>query len=749
MKKNTVLYTSLFALGSMLIGCSTSQDEKNIDYTQYVNPFIGAADNGHTFPGACRPFGMIQTSPVTGAVGWRYCSEYVYEDSIIWGFTQTHLNGTGCMDLGDVLVMPVTGKRQRQWNEYRSGFSKETEKATPGYYSVTLDEPDVTAELTATTHTALHRYTFHKADSASLLIDLQHGPAWRDEQYHSQVSFCETNWENDSTLTGHVINKVWVNQVYYFAMKFNRPVIASSELPMAATEKGKRIIATFDMKPEDQLLMKVALSTTGVEGAKANLTAELNGWDFEGVRQAAKNEWNSYLSRIDVEGTTDEKTNFYTSFYHALIQPNEISDIDGKYRNAKDEIVQATGDKFYSTFSTWDTYRAAHPFYTLMVPERVDGFVNSLVDQCETIGYLPIWGLWGGETFTMIANHSVPIIAEAYAKGFRGFDAERAFNAIKQTQTVSHPLKSNWENYTKYGYFPTDLTEAESVSSTLESVYDDYAAADMAKRMGKEEEAAYFAKRADYYKNLFDPSTKFMRPKKADGTWKSPFNPSQVGHSESIGGDYTEGNAWQYTWHVQHDVPGLIALFGGEEAFLQKLDSVFTVKLETTQADVTGLIGQYAHGNEPSHHVAYLYTLAGRPERTQELIRQIFDTQYLPKPNGLCGNDDCGQMSAWYIFSAMGFYPVCPGTDQYVLGAPYLPYIKVTLENGKTFEVVAEKISDKNRYVKSVRLNGKPYTKGYITQDDIMNGGTLTFEMTSKPNKKRVFEGEDRPYSLN
>ena len=729
MKKNTVLYTSLFALGSMLIGCSTSQDEKNIDYTQYVNPFIGAADNGHTFPGACRPFGMIQTSPVTGAVGWRYCSEYVYEDSIIWGFTQTHLNGTGCMDLGDVLVMPVTGKRQRQWNEYRSGFSKETEKATPGYYSVTLDEPDVTAELTATTHTALHRYTFHKADSASLLIDLQHGPAWRDEQYHSQVSFCETNWENDSTLTGHVINKVWVNQVYYFAMKFNRPVIASSELPMAATEKGKRIIATFDMKPEDQLLMKVALSTTGVEGAKANLTAELNGWDFEGVKQAAKNEWNSYLSRIDVEGTTDEKTNFYTSFYHALIQPNEISDIDGKYRNAKDEIVQATGDKFYSTFSTWDTYRAAHPFYTLMVPERVDGFVNSLVDQCETIGYLPIWGLWGGETFTMIANHSVPIIAEAYAKGFRGFDAERAFNAIKQTQTVSHPLKSNWENYTKYGYFPTDLTEAESVSSTLESVYDDYAAADMAKRMGKEEEAAYFAKRADYYKNLFDPSTKFMRPKKADGTWKSPFNPSQVGHSESIGGDYTEGNAWQYTWHVQHNVPGLIALFGGEEAFLQKLDSVFTVKLETTQADVTGLIGQYAHGNEPSHHVAYLYTLAGRPERTQELIRQIFDTQYLPKPNGLCGNDDCGQMSAWYMFSAMGFYPVNPVSGEYVFGAPQFPKFTLHLADGKTFTILAEGLSEEHKYIDSITLNGKPYTKNYITHEDILKGGTLVYKM--------------------
>ncbi|MEJ8761843.1 GH92 family glycosyl hydrolase [Phocaeicola sp. HCN-40430] len=728
MKKYTSLFCTL-ALGATMFSCSSEQTPQAIDYTQYVNTFIGAADNGHTFPGACRPFGMIQTSPVTGAIGWRYCSEYVYEDSLIWGFTQTHLNGTGCMDLGDILVMPVTGNRQRNWDGYRSPFSKKSESATPGYYTVTLDQPGVTAELTATTHTALHRYTYHKADSASVLIDLQHGPAWNEKQYHSQVSICETNWENDSTLTGHVINKVWVDQVYYFVMQFNRPVISTVNLPMAETEKGQRIVATFDMKPEDQLMMKVALSTTGVEGAKANMAAEVAGWDFEGVRQAAKDEWNSYLSRIEVEGTQDEKTNFYTSFYHALIQPNEISDVDGKYRNAHDEVVSATGGKFYSTFSAWDTYRAAHPFYTLMVPERVDGLVNSLVDQAETIGYLPIWGLWGGETFCMIANHSVSIIAEAYAKGFRGFDAERAFNAIKRTQTISHPLKSNWETYTKYGYFPTDLTEAESVSSTLESVYDDYAAADMAKRMGKEEDAAYFAKRADYYKNLFDPSTKFMRPKKADGTWKSPFNPSQVGHSESVGGDYTEGNAWQYTWHVQHDVPGLIALFGGEEAFLNKLDSVFTVKLETTQADVTGLIGQYAHGNEPSHHVTYLYTLAGRPERTQELVRQIFDTQYLPKPNGLCGNDDCGQMSAWYMFSAMGFYPVNPVSGEYVFGAPQLPKFTLHLADGKTFTIIAEGLSKEHMYVDSITLNGKPYTKNYITHEDIMKGGTLVYKM--------------------
>ena len=732
MKKLSVfLYT--LALGSAFYSCSTAkQDTPQTDYTQYVDPFIGAADNGHTFPGACRPFGMIQTSPVTGAVGWRYCSEYMYADSIIWGFTQTHLNGTGCMDLGDILVMPFTGERHRTWDAYRSSFSKTSENATPGYYTVTLDQAKVKAELTATTHAALHRYTYEQTDSASILIDLQHGPAWNEKQYHSQVNSCEVNWENDSTLTGHVNNKVWVDQDYYFVMQFSRPVINHFELPMAETEKGKRLVASFNIQPGEEVLMKVALSTTGVEGAKANMAAEVPGWDFEGIRTAAKADWNSYLSRIEVEGTDEEKTNFYTSFYHALIQPNEISDVDGRYRNAADSIVNATGGKFYSTFSLWDTYRAAHPFYTLMVPERVDGFINSLVDQAEVQGYLPIWGLWGKENFCMVANHGVSVVAEAYAKGFRGFDAERAFNAIKQTQTVSHPLKSNWENYMKYGYFPTDLTEAESVSSTLESVYDDYAAADMAKRMGKTEDAAYFARRADFYKNLFDSSTQFMRPKKSDGTWKSPFNPSQIGHAESVGGDYTEGNAWQYTWHVQHDVPGLIALFGGEEPFLNKLDSLFTLKLETTQADVTGLIGQYAHGNEPSHHVTYLYALAGRPERTQELIREIFDTQYSPKPNGLCGNDDCGQMSAWYMFSAMGFYPVNPVSGEYVFGAPQLPEFVLHLADGKTFTIKAEGLSEANKYVKSITLNGEPYTKNFISHADIVKGGTLVYQMTDK-----------------
>ena len=727
--KKTILLGSL-VLAGLFASCSAPTDNAaQTDYTQYVDVFIGAADNGHTFPGATTPFGMIQTSPVTGAVGWRYCSEYMNADSIIWGFTQTHLSGTGCMDLGDVLVMPATGERTRAWDGYRSRFSKENESATPGYYSVILDEPGVKAELTASPRVALHRYTYNKAETPSVFIDLQHGPTWNEQQYHSQVSLCEVKWEDAQTLTGHVRNSVWVHQDYFFVLKFNRPTTEQINLPMAETEKGQRIVACFDLQPGDELMTKIALSTTSVEGARKNMDTEMPGWDFEATREAAKADWNKYLSRIEVTGTDDQKTNYYTSFYHALIQPNQISDVDGMYRNAKDEIVKTDGEAFYSTFSLWDTYRAAHPFYTLMVPEKVDGFVTSLVEQGEVQGFLPIWGLWGKETFTMIGNHGVSVIAEAYRKGFRGFDAERAFNIVKRTQTVSHPHKSNWENYMKHGYFPTDLTEVESVSSTLESVYDDYATADMAKRMGKAEDAEYFAKRADFYKNLFDKETKFMRPRNSNGTWKTPFDPSEVAHAESRGGDYTEGNAWQYTWHVQHDVPGLIELFGGEEAFLNKLDSVFTVELKTTQADVTGLIGQYAHGNEPSHHVTYLYTLAGRPERTQELVRQIFDTQYRPEPDGLCGNDDCGQMSAWYMFSAMGFYPVDPVSGNYVFGAPQMPQITLNLANGKTFTVIAEGISAENKYVESVTLNGEPYTKNYITHEDILNGGTLVFKM--------------------
>ena len=732
-KSKSLICTIALAAVGMFTSATATATPADTDYTKYVNPFVGNADNGHTFPGACRPFGMIQTSPVTGGVGWRYCAEYVYSDTLIWGFTQDHLNGTGCMDLGDILLMPSTGKRTRSWDAYRSHYAKNQEFATPGYYSVYLTDAKVKAELTATPHVSLHRYTFDSADSTSVLIDLQHGPAWNDKQYHSQVLACETHWEDAQTLVGHVQNKVWVKQDYFFVIKFSRPVLSSITLPKAAdTEKGERIVATFNVDLGEQLLVKTSLSTTSIDGAKRNMQAELPKWDFAAVRNAAHDDWNNYLKRIDVEGTEEQKQNYYTSFYHALIQPNQIADVDGYYRNANDEIVKAKNGQFYSTFSCWDTYRAAHPFYTIVMPDRVDALVMSLVEQAEVQGYLPIWGLWGKETHCMVANHACSIVAEAYHKGFRGFDAERAFNAIKQTQTVSHPEKSDWETYMKYGYLPTDLIKSESVSSTLESVYDDYAAADMARLMGKKADYAYFAKRANFYKNLFDKQTKFMRPRLSDGSWKTPFNPSDVAHAESVGGDYTEGNAWQYTWHVQHDVPGLIKLFGGEKPFLNKLDSLFTLELVTSQNDVTGLIGQYAHGNEPSHHVAYLYAMAGRPSRTQELVREIFDTQYHPTVDGLCGNDDCGQMSAWYMLSAMGFYPVNPVSAQYVFGAPQMPSITLHLQNGKTFTVIAEGLSEENKYVDTITLNGRRYNKSYISHDDIIRGGKLVFKMTSK-----------------
>lgn len=702
------------SLVSVALLFSCAKEEQLPNYTQFVDPFVGTMATGHTFPGACVPFGMIQTSPVTGAVGWQYCQEYVHTDDEIWGFTQDHLSGTGCMDLGDVLVMPTRGLNDR--GNYRSLFKHETETAHPGYYSVELTESDIKAELTCTEHVAFHRYTYGQgSDQYKVFLDLQHGPVWNENQYHTHVLDSDIKQKDDHTIGGFIHNSVWVDKIVYFAISFDHAIKQIEEVPIEEPEKGKKRVFHFDLSDGQPLLAKIALSANSIEGALANMKTELPAWDFDAVQKAADEKWNGYFARIDVEGTEEQKMNFYTSFYHALIQPNNIADA-GEPEN-------------YSTFSCWDTYRAAHPFYTIVMADKVDGMINSLINQSEQIGWIPIWGLWGKDNYCMVANHGVSIVAEAYHKGFRGFDPERAFNAVKRTQTVSHELKSDWEQYMKYGYLASDLTEAESVSSTLESVYDDYAAWDMATLLGKKEDAEYFAKRKDFYKNLFDPETKFMRPRMSDGSWRTPFDPTGLAHAESSGGDYTEGNAWQYTWHVQHDVPGLIDLMGGEEYFLACLDTFFTLKLESTLSDVTGLIGQYAHGNEPSHHVAYLYALAGKPERTQELIREIFDTQYNPRPDGLCGNDDCGQMSAWYMLSAMGFYPVDPVCGKYVFGAPQMPKITLHLTNGNTFTVIANNLSEKNLHVKSISLNGQTVTENYITHEDIMSGGTLVFEM--------------------
>ena len=723
------LLTALAATTMLMASCGSGETGQP-DYTAYVNTFIGTADNGHTFPGACLPFGMVQASPETGAVGWRYCSGYNYADSLIWGFSQTHLNGTGCLDLGDVLIQPVTGRRVR--NDYRSRFDKATESATPGYYTVRLDDYGVRAEMTATDNTAAYRFVYEDADSASLLIDLQHGMAWNEDQYHSHVLACRSEWTDDHTLEGHVISKVWAEQQLYFIMRLNRPVTDKFVLPKQEGERGDRWIASFDMTPGDTLEVRISLSAVDSQGASLNMKEQSDGKTFDALRLAAKDAWQDILSSIVIDGTEAQKESFYTAMYHLFVQPTDIADADGRYRGANDSVFKADGGRYFSTFSTWDTFRAAHPLYTIVAPDAVTGFVQTMIAHTDVQGYLPIWSLWGKETFTMIGNHAASVIAEAYEKGIRGYDAEEAYEAVRKSLTTSH-IRSDWDVYDKYGYYPKDKVDAESVSRTLETCYDDYAAAVMAGALGKDDDARFFRDRSMNYKNLFDTTTMLMRPKLSDGSWLTPFNPFGLAHAESVGGDYTEGNAWQYTWHVMQDVEGLIGLYGGRETFLSQLDSLFIYDASLMGdglSDVTGLIGLYAHGNEPSHHVAYLYALAGRPWRTQELVRELCDTKYINKPDGLCGNDDCGQMSAWYIFSMLGFYPVDPVSCEYVIGAPQVPEAVINLPGGGQFKVVAEGLSTDNKYVGGVTLNGEPYDKPYITHDDIVKGGTLVFKMT-------------------
>lgn len=701
---------------------------------KYVNPFIGAADNGHTFPGATVPFGMIQVSPETGNNGWDYCSGYRYEDKKIWGFTQTHLNGTGVPDLGDILLQPFTGSIEKE--NYQSSFFKETETANPGYYSVALTDFGVKVELTATQRTSFHQYVYDgKKGTARLLVNLQSGLVSSEKQLRTHILQSEVQFTDNRTIVGHNRANHWVDREYYYVIMFNKAFVGKTLLPKLEGEKAQRYVLNFDLKPGEKLQVKIAFSTVSIQGALANLKAESPDWDFARIRNNALKIWDQYLSRAQVEGTYDQKVNFYTSYYHLLIQPNDITDVDGQYRGVDNKVNKSTSKTYYSTLSLWDTYRAAHPLYTILTPEKVDGFINTMIEHYDKQGYLPVWTLWGKENNCMIGNHAVPVIADAYLKGFRGFDAEKAFDAIKGSLTKNHP-KSQWDIYDKYGYLPFDLVKEESVSRTLEQSYDDYAASQMAKAMDKKEDESFFEKRLLFYKNVFDSETKFMRGKDSSGKWRTPFDLYGLSHAGDAGGDYTEGNAWQYTWSVQHDINGLSKLLGGDEAFAIKLDSLYKVNCIKpgvgSVKDVTGLIGQYAHGNEPSHHVAYIFTLLGKPERTQELIREISDKFYLNKPDGLSGNDDCGQMSAWYIFSAMGFYPVNPVGGEYVLGAPQLKKITLKLPGNKTFTVEAIDLSEANKYVQSITLNGDIYSGNTINHRKIMNGGILIFNMGSQ-----------------
>mgnify|MGYP001666026251 CR=1 FL=1 len=721
-----IVWLSVCMVWGIFSSCNTDRERK-IDYTRYVNPFVGNADNGHTFPGACAPFGLIQVSPESGNGSWRYCSGFNYDDDSIAGFSQTHLNGTGVPDLGDIRMLPFN--QNLQGERFFCRYERETQVAMPGYYSVKLADMNIDVELTVTERTAMHKYTFNQPGEANLLLDLQNGLVFNSKNIRYRVLEGEVEMLDNKTIAGYNRVRGWVARYFYYMIVFDRPYTVKKELPQEEGEKAKRFILEFDLKEGESVQVKVALSTVGIEGAKMALDKENPGWNFESIKAETNGKWNDMLSLVEVEGTEEEKMNFYTSMYHLFIQPTNIADIDGKYRGANDSIFVSSTGYYYSTFSLWDTYRAAHPLYTLLVPERAGDMVESMIAHKEAKGFLPIWTLWGKENYCMIGNHAVPVIVDAYLKGLITSDPERAYAAIKESLTLSQ-LNSDWEVYDKYGYYPFDIIEKESVSRTLESAYDDYCAALMAQALGKEEDYRFFMKRAGYYQNLFDKQTGMMRGKDSTGSWRVPFNMFSLSHASSHGGDYTEGNAWQYTWHVQHDVPGLIQLFGGEEPFLNKLDSLFTVKLEgESLSDVTGLIGQYAHGNEPGHHTIYMYNRVGRPDKTQKYVNQVLTTLYDNTPAGICGNEDTGQMSAWYVFSSLGFYPMNPASGQYELGAPLFRKAVIRLASGKKLVIRADNLSDENIYVDKVYLNGQLLDRTYITFEEVQQGGELRFEM--------------------
>jgi predicted alpha-1,2-mannosidase len=697
-------------------------------YTQYVDPFIGTSATGHTFPGATVPFGMVQLSPETGNFGWNYCSGYRYEDKVITGFAHTHLSGTGGVDLGDVLFFPFQGKTP---DKFVSGFSKSTEKASPGYYTVTLDNNIIKAELTASAHTGVHRYTFNNAGQSHLLVDMQSGLVDAPEQLETHVSEGSIKVIDKNTISGYAVTSLWVDKKVYFMAKFNK---SFGGYHFIDGDKHRRLVLDFETKPHEQVEARVGVSGVSIAGAANNLS-ETKDKTFDAVKMAADKVWNSYLGKIKVTGTDKQKITFYTSLYHTLIQPNNIADIDGKYRGA-DSLVHQSADKvFYSTFSLWDTYRAAHPLYTILFPNKAGQMVESMLQHYNTTKLLPIWTLWGKESYAMIGNHSISVIVDASLKGIGGFNKEKAFAAIKATLTGTKNPKYDWNLYLKYGYLPSDTVHHEAVSRTVEAAYDDWCAAQLAKALHKEAYYNYFIKRSKFYVNLFDKSTNLMRGRLTNGDWVQPFAHLDSGQL-ATGGDYTEGNAWQYVWQVQQDIPGLIKLMGGKKVFSNKLDSLFTMESKVfgkgSTLDVTGLIGQYAHGNEPVHHVAYLYMLAGSPAKTQQMVRQIADQFYLNTPEGLSGNDDCGQMSAWYVFTAMGFYPVNPADGHYVFGAPQVSSAVISVTGNKTFTIEAKGSSAANKYVQSISLNGKPYVKNYISHRDIMMGGRLVFVMSNR-----------------
>jgi len=731
----------LFVIALSLITIVSCSNSSSKDLTKYVDPFIGTDGHGHTFPGATVPFGMVQISPDTRMENWDGSSGYHYSDKTIMGFSQTHLSGTGAPEYCDILLMPTVGKVQILVGDendsktgYRSSFKHDNETATPGYYSVLLDDYNVKVELTSTARAGFHQYTFPASDSSNIIIDLLN----RDRVLDSEIHMV-----NDSEISGFRRSTRWAeDQHVYFYAKFSKPfksygiAINDTLVDNITDAKGKNIKAfvNYSTKQNEKVLVKIGISSVSIDNAKMNLEAEIKGWDFNEIREQANDQWNDHLSKIIVEGGTEKQLRiFYTSLYHSAIEPNLFSDVDGRYRGVDLKVHKTNGFNRYTVFSLWDVFRAEMPLYTILEPSRMNDFIKSFLAAYKNGGRLPHWEIWGTHSGSMIGHHSLPVILDAYNKGIRDYDVNLAYKAMKNQVD-----KEGY--YSRMGYIPADK-ESGSVSVVMEFSYNDWCLAEMAKNLGKENDYLIYQQRAQFYKNLFDPSTGFMRPKNTDRTWVEPFDPTEGSEH------FVEGNSYQYSLFAPHDISGLIQLIGGDKKFEGWLDSLFTVKSghDASVLDASGLIGQYAHGNEPSHHMAYLYNYVGAAPKTQKIVRQILNTMYDDKPDGLEGNEDCGQMSAWYILSSMGFYPVNPGDAKYVIGSPLFEKVTINLENGKQFVIEAKNVSDKNIYIQSATLNGKPYTKSWFSHDVITNGGHFIFEMGSTPNYDWGTSESDRP----
>ena len=720
MKISKFIAPFLFVL--LVSGSKPLNQSSQSDYTQYVNTFIGTEGTGHTFPGPSMPFGMVQPGPDNVNEGWNYTSGYQYRDSVILGFSQTRANGTGINEFGDVLLQPFTDERTENFSET---YRKESEKASPGYYTVTLNNK-VKVELTCTERVAMHQYTYPNS-KANLLVDLQHGLRFLTD---SLVLESDVKVEDNNTISGYCHTKNWVERKYFFTIQFNQAFISYRKLSQKNKEKAPRYVLSFNLKNKI-LQTKIALSTVSVAGAKNNLQKELPGWDFNSTVAQAKNVWNSYLSRIHIEAPQKQKEIFYSSLYRFFIQPSNIADVDGNYRGADDKIALAKNKAYYSTLSNWDIYRGAFPLLQILAPEKINDIVNSMLIHHKAAGFLPIWTAWGQDNYCMIGNHAIPMILSAYQNGFKGFDANEALQAMVQTSTKSH-INSDWELYNQYGYYPFDKLDNEAVSRTLESGYDDWCVAEMAKKLGKNELAKTFSKRALYYQNIYDTETTFFRGKDTKGNWRTPFNPLMATSPMNNPGDYTEANAWQYFWTpAQHDVNGLTQLVGGKENFTKKLNAFFTTEAENPNKFLgqEAMIGQYAHGNEPSHHIGYLYAYSTEPQTGQKYIHRVINEFHGNTPNGMIGNDDCGQMSAWYILSTLGFYPVNPASGEFVLGSPQVKKATLHLAKNKSFSIEAKNFSEQAIYNETRLLNGKEINKPFITFQDVINGGSLIFEM--------------------